>query len=238
MRNLLIALLLSLLSLSAQAAVTLDANGTWHTNGSSGTSETTNSVTVGSHTGEIVFCFVSWSAAVTSPSATFGGTAMTLLTTKTNANEVSIWYLVNPPTGSKTASLSWTTSAYVVDDCAAFYGASGTLYGTSAVSGTTSTGGLNMDNTCTVSAAGDLALETIEIGGANPTSPTQTSLGDTTTGNVQNGGASYASSTGNVTFQWTDSNSSGGQDWADICTVIQQPPSGQAHTLGAMGVGN
>jgi hypothetical protein len=109
-------------------AVAFDAKMTTG-NGTGGTYEEVNGLAAISSTGmtvgagaTLLVVLIVWHVAVTSPSATWNGVAMTLGPTISNTVRTAIFYLVNPTSGNKTLSASWTTSSATYMSAISFTG--------------------------------------------------------------------------------------------------------------------
>jgi hypothetical protein len=126
--------------------------------GTAVTSLTTAAFTIGSGNNRAAVLGLCTSHLISSPSYSVGGVSGTLVTTKTDGGimEVAVGVVVAPPSGSQTATASWTTSTDASLGVATFTGVDQTTTYNGVVTGS---GSNNNTPTITVSSnSGDLAV--------------------------------------------------------------------------------
>ena len=176
--------------------------------------------TVGYQSNRLLVVGVSVDNPGASITVTYGGAALTRLVAMncSSACRDEFWYKVNPPSGTANVVVTNTGNDNVVLGSASYYNTNQATPFASQV--TTSGTGISGSGTVTASAS-QLAVDSFATSAMNGTwSPQagQTKLWADST--VAGGGASYRSGAGSTTMTWK-SDSSTGDQWAEIVAVLQ-----------------
>lgn len=197
-----------LLAGGPQGPVTFDAKGTANCYAASATSVTCSTLTVGTGAKRALAVTLVWSSLPSAVSCTWdsGGSnqVMTQISLQSNTRAAALFGLVNPVSGAKTLSCSWTGTVTDTFVAGISFNNVDQTGGTTTFYNATSTSGSGGTQTVTVtSATTDAAVNA--TGGLPLTStPSQTSLFiDNTHGSVINAGASYNVGSASAVFGWS-----------------------------------
>lgn len=118
------------------------------------------------------------------------------------AQRALMFRVTAPPSGSQTATISWTGNA---DGTLGVVTASGVDQSTPVNNGTSATGSSATTAVTITSNAGDLTIDAAEVAqGAALTAPTQTQRWNVSSSGNQTGAGSTGPGTGTATHQWTN----------------------------------
>ena len=204
--------LLSLLlfSNSAEAAIVLDS-------ASSAAVSTAKGSLIWSHTGSgtstVLIVGVSINGNTTVSTVTYGGISLTRLVTRNQGTQTraSLWYLPNPPTGTKNIVVTMSGNAVFVAGAQSFKGVNlNNPIGTPAVN----SGASDLASTLSVlGAAGEVVVDVIARRGDLTTNPLTASAGQSSGWNLRaglnnsnsgvTGGGSHKAGSSLVTMSWT-----------------------------------
>jgi hypothetical protein len=172
-----------------------------------GSSASFASPIVGSNSNRIAIVTVAIENTATS-TVTWDGTAMTLAVTGSNlSTHARIYYLLNPPTGSTTVGVSFSTSAYFVISAFWYYNVAqqAPTYTNSSTASSTDT----ITTSVTVDTIGDLIISNLSLGDPNSVTPnsSQIEITDLGVGGNMEGVTGYkvSTATGSNSIQWTAS---------------------------------
>jgi hypothetical protein len=209
--------------------VALDANAVSIASGTGATSFNYASLTIGTAGFEyaLVVQLNFSNTAVSGLTLTWdnGGTnqAMTLIGTANGGgtDRAELWGLLAPTPGNKTLHGAWTgASDYVVNSCS-WTGVDQGMPATSFLNFTSATGNSTTPALVVTSAAGNIAIDNLCVGGGlgSAPTPTQTQLYSTTA--AARGGGSYGPGAATVNFGWTLSIA---RDWIEVgCDIVASP---------------
>jgi len=203
------------------------------TSGSAVTMLTTPAFTITSNTNRAGFIGLSFNNnAISALTGSIGGTAGSAISgtdSGTTAVPRSVMFGVTaPPSGSQTATASWTGSSNAIIGATTTSGVDQT---TSFNNGTFATGTATPSSVAITSTSGDLTVDTeADASGTLPSSPTQTSLWVTFTG-AMDGAASRGPGTGTTTHQWTV-----GGTWASSGANFSQAAGGVPDNIGSANI--
>jgi hypothetical protein len=204
----------------ATGPVTFDANSSAVATASAATSISSSNLTVGTGANRAVVMQIGFSSAlVTGISATWDGIAMTLIASVANGlgGLVALFGIVNPASGAKSLSVSWTGSSDAKMNAVSWINVSQVGGSTTFYSSATATGTTYPTTGAVVSSANDAAMDVVTTN-ANLSAPTQTQTALNTTGAYSFAGSRASGAGISISFQWTGNNTF---PYAQVVTAIK-----------------
>lgn len=243
MTRLTVLLSVALLASQCFGAVAKDASMTAGNGGNSATYAQFSAATSASSTGMTVgasatclLVLVAFDPPVTSPSATWNSTSMTLAASSSNgANvEAAVFVLVSPASGNKTIALSWTTSSQGYYTAISFTGTDTSTCIKSTDSVHTTSSSANASVAITSDANGATVAQEIDDDGIATTNTNGTAIESSSTNLTPNAADSFI--LGGTSNTHTFNNGAGNVAFAGVHVIA---PSGgtKTCTLTLMGAG-